>query len=339
MKKVYQLIIVFVIATACAQVRHLNMTRHNYFETAGQIIWIQVPGLDEEQLALLRFTFSDLSVKTSFEEASCMGHTWAFNALALRPTVRVSLQTQITGVKNIKGTCGDYKIQPFWNNLGKTRAAVGIIENEAPEKDSLDEMLDCQDVDRSYVDLMTVWAMKKTKREEASFFHYQGNLDLKPGFYFDKSCQQGSCASNLIDNTKFVFQGFVKSKFGKVFIVRDFSVSNALKQKKILVARERLLELDKIHRYFLEYQQKNPNVLLLVTGSNPMPVELPKEGKDWAEFDRTGKNIFYRSTGLLSPLFASGAGAENFCGILEDSEIISRIDGPPKFYKLKLNLF
>ena len=52
---------------------------------------------------------------------------------------------------------------------------------------------------------------------------------------------------------------------------------------------------------------------------------MPKKGKEWFEFERKGKHVVFRNASLLSPVLAKGAGAENFCGVFEEYEMVKRI--------------
>jgi hypothetical protein len=64
---------------------------------------------------------------------------------------------------------------------------------------------------------------------------------------------------------------------------------------------------------------------VIITGAEGLELDFPKEGKDWSEFERLGKNINIKNPTLLSSVFAKGPMAENFCGLFDESEIIKRI--------------
>ena len=71
--------------------------------------------------------------------------------------------------------------------------------------------------------------------------------------------------------------------------------------------------------------QKRNDVLILITGAESLNIELPKEGKEWAEFERSGKYVLYKNSSLMSPVMASGPMAENFCGLFDESEMLKRV--------------
>ena len=65
-------------------------------------------------------------------------------------------------------------------------------------------------------------------------------------------------------------------------------------------------------------------MLVMVTGAESLPIEFPIQGKEWAAFDKTGKNVIYKNPSLMSPVLARGAMAENFCGIFDEAEMLKR---------------
>lgn len=83
------------------------------------------------------------------------------------------------------------------------------------------------------------------------------------------------------------------------------------------------MEIDKILANIKKL--KSSGYLILVTGAETMPIEFPKKGKEWSDFESSGKNIFYHNSSLLSPVLAKGSMSENFCGIFEESEMLKRV--------------
>jgi hypothetical protein len=55
-----------------------------------------------------------------------------------------------------------------------------------------------------------------------------------------------------------------------------------------------------------------------------MGIEFPKAGRSWEMIEKRGLNVNYKRSQLLAPVFAHGPGAENFCGVYEESEIFKR---------------
>jgi hypothetical protein len=90
------LALVFLIG--CSQVASLNLKKHQFGIQPTRIIWFQVAGLEEEQIAMLRFQDAG-SRKTSFESSTCVGKTWNYNLYDLRTSSSSTFLSQITGKK------------------------------------------------------------------------------------------------------------------------------------------------------------------------------------------------------------------------------------------------
>ena len=147
----------------------------------------------------------------------------------------------------------------------------------------------------------------------------------------------GSCFNNALENVTKVYESVKRSSPLSIFIVRDFSYLDSLKKRKITKAREILSQLEQILAYFLNESEQGKDTLVLVTSGEAYQLEFPAMGKKWAQYEKKGRNVLYKRSSLLAPIFASGARAENFCGIYEESEIINRMISIPK--KSSLYLF
>ncbi len=311
--------------THCARVNTLNLQTHTFAEPPAKIIWIQVAGLSDEHLPLLKFSTPTPDVPISFERSVCTGKMWSYNLYALRPSANENFLSQINGSKNQKNTCSDFDYPPFWKNLGKSSAMAGVLENGIEEGRGLDAAFNCPSEKNFYSDLTVVWKMARTKNPSAVFFNGPSNVPLTAGVYFDKACQQESCHSSLYENVKLTFETYIKRPFANVYMVRDFEYAQLIQKGEILKAREHLLEIDKLYNYFLDFQKGNANILVLLTTTAARSLEFPEQGNQWADFDKKGKNVVFRQQSLMSSAFASGAMAENFCGLYEESEMRNRI--------------
>src|SRR6478609_511836 len=116
-----------IVLTGCAQVTSLNMQKHEFGILPTKIIWFQIAGLEEEQLAMLRFQYSG-ERKTAFEEHNCMGKTWGYNLYNLRNPAEASFLSQLTGKKNVKMTCEDAELRPIWSYLSGNGYNTGVLE-------------------------------------------------------------------------------------------------------------------------------------------------------------------------------------------------------------------
>ena len=130
-------------ALGCARVQTLNLEPHEYSERPDHIIWIQVAGFSEEHIPLLRFNVAEATHKTNLEQVDCVGKMWNFNLYQLRPEASKSFLSQITGSKNIRGTCEDYTVVPSWQFLQDVGYSVSVLESGASVEQSLEKSLGC----------------------------------------------------------------------------------------------------------------------------------------------------------------------------------------------------
>jgi hypothetical protein len=313
----------------CARVQTLNLAPHNYSERPKHIVWIQVAGFSEEHLPLLRFNVSEASHKTNLEQVDCVGKMWNYNLYELRPEASKSFLSQISGSKNIKGTCEDYEKKPAWAYLQDIGYSVGILESGASKEQSLEKALSC--TSNKVVDLTNTrfWKMGPgAVVATEKTFHYQDSPEqargaMVPGLYYDRSCQKGICYSTLSNNFKALWNLMRKDNGNTFFIVRDFNFQNALKKKDIALAKDSLLEIDRLITSI--DRNKASDLLIIVSGAEALPIEYPLQGKSWSDFEKSGKNIIYKNSSLMSPVLATGAMSENFCGIFDESEMLKRI--------------
>ena len=320
---------------SCSKVQTVNLKEHSFGRQPENIIWFQIAGLQEEHLAMLRFNLQNANKITSFEKATCLGKAWAFNLYDLRPDIKSSFLSQTMGSNNIKGSCEDFKQVPVWKRSNEKSYSVGIFEIGISEEESFVGSKRCEGRDDFWND-PTYWVMRP-QVPGAKTFHYQEQVGIEQGdVYYDKSCKGKICFASPLVNIKKVWEKFVTKSGMKMFIVRDQSYLNALMKKDIAAAREMLDELEKIHFWFYENMKSRNNTLILVSSSNPREFEFPKEGKEWAEFEKSGNHIIFRNSGLISPVFASGASSENFCGVYNENEIGPRVFWKPKRKKIDI---
>ena len=97
-------VLIIMMGISCAQVTSLNLKKHQFGQIPTKIVWIQVAGLQEEHLAMLKFSKQSAGFKTSFEEFLCIGKSWEYNLFKIRPKAYATFQSQLTGKKNIKNT-------------------------------------------------------------------------------------------------------------------------------------------------------------------------------------------------------------------------------------------
>ncbi|MEA9356555.1 hypothetical protein SHI21_10085 [Bacteriovorax sp. PP10] len=318
---------------SCARVQTLNLQPHSYSERPKHIVWIQIAGFTEGHLPLLRFNVADAGHKTNMEQVDCVGKMWSYNLYQLRPEASKSFISQMTGSKNIKGTCEDYEAKASTSYLENIGYEVAVLESGAAAEQSLEKALGCSNNNTLDLSKMRLYKMGAESSSALKTFHYQDSPEqvtesMKPGMYYDRSCQKGICYSSLSNNFKTLWSRLTKDRLKTFFIVRDFNFQKALKKKDLTLAKEALLELDRIVGSFPT--DRLDEILVIVSGAESQPMEFPLQGKEWSDFEKTGKNVIYKNTALMSPVLARGPMAENFCGIFDESEMLKRVIYKPE---------
>lgn len=330
MIKRLQIILSLILLVSCARIQTLNLVQHNYSERPRNIVWIQIAGFSEEHIPLLRFNVSDANYRTNLEKVDCLGKMWSYNLYDLRPEASKSFLSQINGSKNINGMCEDYTAKSVLSSLSDLGYTVSLLETGTTAESTLEKSLKCEknkilDLERFRYYQMSI---KLNDQLKSKYFHYQDSLTsiqeaIKPGLYKDKSCQKGLCYSSVFNNFKMMWSQLSKEQNQTFFLIRDFNFLNALRKKDIGMAKESLLEYDRIIGWLDSL--KRDDLLIIVTGAETINLEYPKEGKEWAEFEKSGKNIIFKNSSLMSPVMAKGPMAENFCGMFDESEMLKRI--------------
>lgn len=315
----------FILFFGCAQVTSLNLQKHQFGKIPTKIVWIQIAGLSEEHLALLKYSYPNTSVKTQFEEALCIGKTWEYTLFDLRPSARQGFMSQLTGKKNVNGTCEDYMQKPIWSYLTKRGYKAGIFETENSSKDSLLAANECKE-DNGFLDKTYFWKMSSRIPKKAELFHVGEETQYKVNeVYYDRSCKSGECFSTITNNIEKTFTGFSKNNKNFIYLVRDFKFNNLINKNNIKAAKLHLTQLDKTVSYFRKFAQRNDDFMLLITSSAVKNVSFPRQGKEWQTYEKSGRYVQNKKSQLISPLFVYGARAENFCGIYDQSQILARV--------------
>jgi hypothetical protein len=322
--------VICVLLIGCARVQTLNLEQHNYSERPKHVFWIQIAGFSEEHIPLLRYNIADAQYRTELEKVDCVGKMYNFNLYQLRPLAHESFLSQELGTKNIKSQCDDYSVKPIWDYFHDLGYASAIFEDGALENQTLEKSFTCSN--QSILDFSKIRFYRMGPDISASKiarpFHYQDQLgllkeNLSTGLYYDKSCQKNNCYSTLSNNIKSIWGQFTKEKMQTFFLVREFNYLKALKKKDVGYAKEVLQDIERLLHWIKN--QKRDDILVVVSGAESVGIDYPLEGKEWAEFEKTGKNIFYKNSFLMSPVLAVGPMSENFCGVFEESELMKRL--------------
>lgn len=322
--KIIGFLIIFALS-GCAQVTSLNLKKHQFGQIPTKIIWIQVAGLNEEHLALLKYSKYSNEPKTAFENFLCIGRAWDYNLFKVRPKAYASFQGQLTGKKDIKNSCDDYQLTPIWEYMLPKGYKAGIFEGEMEANNSLLQAKKCAEQGHKFLSGTTIWKMSKRKNAKDKLFHINEKTDYKASsIYFDKSCLTGDCYSTFSQNVTKTFEQFSRKNSNYIYLVRDFNFLEALKKKDLKKMNSDLIELEKIVQYFQNLAAKRTDMLVLLTTAENRNVEFPRAGKEWEWFEKKGKFFTNKKSQLISTVFASGARAENFCGIYDQSNILTR---------------
>ena len=335
--KFFLIIIALLSQMACTRLQTINLKPHYYSERPAQIIWIQLAGFTDQHLPLLKFSNPDVDYHTQFESSDCIGKMWSFNLYDIRPIANQSFMSQMTGSKNIKNTCDDFSKKPVWNYLAAEGYKTFILESNANSEESVEKFLSCEESKTTETKNTSIIRMGPESKPGVNSFHYQDQQNIAGGLYYDKSCQKGICYSSFLNNAKKIMANMGAGNTRNFFLLREFSYLKALRKKDISHAREILQDLDKLLSWI--ELQKRDDVLVLITGAEGFEIEFPKEGKEWAEFEKAGKNFGIRNTTLLGSAFAKGPMSENFCGLYDESEVIKRILEKPMGKKFSWDAF
>lgn len=321
----------------CAQVTSLNLTKHQFGLQPTKIIWFQIAGLDEEQIALLRFQQSG-EKRTSFESNICIGKTWSYNLYELRNPAEASFLSQMTGKKNIKHSCADAEIRPIWNYIAANGYNTGILESGANKLQSLSSFNQCGENGLVFLSSLYYWS-RSEPQPGSQTFHYLEGIPVNPNkIVYDRTCSGKSCNSSIADDFKSIYHSFRKISSKHILIVRDFSYLAAMEKKEFGKAREILADLERSYAEALKLSAESSDYLVLLTTGEARYVDFPDQGKNWYEFEKDNKNVQVKRTKLMNTVMASGARAENFCGIYEEAQVFERILSGPKQQGLELKI-
>ncbi|WP_127717726.1 hypothetical protein [Halobacteriovorax sp. HLS] len=339
MNKYLLLALALISSISCSKVETINIKKHSFSEDPNRIVWLQIAGLTEEILAIQRFSRPALELGGPFEESSCMGKMWNYNLYTLRPDATRGFLSQIFGTKNIVGNCSDYENSPMWTSFKNIGFQIGVLESGVKDEDSLLNSWKCNS-DKTQIDKsISLWKMSDSSNKDAKRFHFQEDLPHGDGeVFYDKSCRAGICYASLENNAKAIFNKFKNKTVRSMLVVRDFSLQETILRKDVESLREKLSEIERLYAFFLSEQAKDPRLLVVVTGSGSRNIELPRSGKQWEQFDKQGKFLLYKRNSLMSPSFAKGPRAENFCGIYEESSVFERFLWSPEERKSPLSI-
>lgn len=320
----------------CAQITSLNLQKHQFGILPIRIVWFQVAGLEEEHISMLRFREPG-EVKTSFEQNICFGKSWTYNLYHLKPSARSSFLSQITGKKNITGGCEDATQKPIWNYLSDSGYQTGILEVGANTERSLVSLTQCGETGLTFLSNTYLWQRQQAPAG-ASIWHSSDVPLVQNKIFYDRTCGPKNCSSTILEDSAAVYERLSRHARRHVLIIRDFSYLEALESKDFVKAREILGDLERTYGHFLKMAKDSSETLVLMSTAESRFIDMPEQGKSWYEFDKNGVNAQAKRTELMNMVVATGARAENFCGVYDDSDIFERILSGPKQQGLELKI-
>lgn len=316
----------------CAQVTSLGLQKHQFGVQPTKIIWFQIAGLDEQQLSMIKFSSINLEATSEFENFICLGKMWNYSLYNLRDSSTSGFMSQENGSKDIKNTCEDFRQVPIWKYLIKSGYKTAIFESASSQKSSIaNSAQSCAD-QASYFSGTTKFISSSivNASKDALKFHASEQENFKEdNTYFDRSCDVKGCFTSLDDNIFSIYKRFSNNKPYFLYIVKDYSYENAMRKKQFKTAKRILLELNNAMKLIRE-QSNLSETLILVSTSSAVSIDFPTQGAQWKAFENEDKNAVIKNDQLLSLTLAKGARAENFCGIYDQSELLSRLLSSPK---------
>ena len=299
----------------CMNYKTINLQDHVFDGRPPHMIWFMVPGLDEEHLGLLKTGDHSLREESFFERSLCFGKFWNFNLFELRPKASLGLLSQVTGSKNIPNSCDGHGRETIWDVFHAVGYKTIILESAVNDEDSFAVSKTC-----GHNDFLAPALLVRMHDGEGEEFHFQQKADLTEGrILYDKSCQKSTCFSSFSDNAKSLW-GQLDPGNNTLLVFRIEDYKRALKSRNMARVVEVLTEIVSLIEFF---KREAPSPLILVTSSEAQKIEFPGKGKGQG-------GVLYKRSSLLSPVWAQGPGAENFCGIYSESDIYNRILWRPR---------
>jgi len=310
------------LSISCTRLQTINLKKHSYSTQPDSVVWIQIAGISENHLALLKNSQHQGIYRSSFENSSCFGKSWNYNLTTLRPDATIAFNSQLTGFKNAKLTCEDFSKHAIWNDFFKKGYQVNILEMGA-DLNSLESLKNCEEMKDTSFRFIFMKKPSELFKNVFDSYHFHDNPSIQKkvsGFFYDKTCSDDGCVSSINDNFKNIIN-YRQDASKRFVLIRDFRYLSAMKKNRIEEVKNLIKEYDNLLNSITE----NKNLLLLISSAESVSFDYPIEGKEWRELDLKGIGLTNKSIQLNSPVWAFGPMSENFCGFYEDSEIKNRL--------------
>jgi hypothetical protein len=328
--------LIFVLSS-CARYSYINFHPQIMGQLPEKIIWIQLPGLTMSSLALYKFTLEGQEETLAFERSTCLGSTWDFNHYLLRPPAEQGLMAQLSGSKDIRGSCEDLKRGTLWDFLKQERYQSTVVRTE----DTLQHLYQCKEEDKkNYFAQAVQYNLYSAATENSKVLPLSGvEFPVEGEIYYEESCQSSKCFENPAKTFQSIVDKTLMNSGRRLYLFQDLRLSSALARKKSLEVIDILKDYNDALEELIKMARNNKNILLLLSGTAGMPLELPSQGREWERFFARGEAVTFKKQSATTPLFAWGARSENFCGFYNESDIIQRISQSPDQGSVRYYIF
>jgi len=306
----------------CSQVHYLGMKKHDFSKTPRRIFFFQIAGFDSSHIGLLKFANWESVPSPEFENFQCTAQVWNHNLFHIRPEAYEVFNAQSNGSLGHEGGCKGLESPPFWDYLNsKVKFSTVIIEQGASDSESLLRTRDCKDSNWLRNTLYISRGNQSKVKGMKDFFITHKSRINDTGILQDTSCNATGCFHSIEKLTMALKSRWEHSNGKFSYIFRNYSYAQFLKKSDIKAAAKVLAEISQTITY-LKREYGSSDTLFLVSGAKSVHLDFPYQGKSWKNL---AKSISSSKSNFLSPLFASGARAENFCGIYNSNKIFTRI--------------
>lgn len=315
-KKNLILLMLFGLFFSCSRVKTINLKNHSFNNYPENLIFIQIPGLSEEHIGYLHFKNLNFTAQTELEKYSCFGKMWSFNMMTITPDVNDQLLSQINGYSLPRNNCEKYQRRPIWDVLNDSGYSTSVIyRGKAPKFQSIDK---CNSDFYKSTRLFISGANGKSSKKDS--FHFQQKKKYEKGsVYYDKSCKGRKCFSTTADIFDHVLTAMDDSNRRFINVV-DFDLYDILERQDAKAFTQYMSYLNNFLIQVKKKISKTSDHLIVVSSTSPKAIDWRRVNKKWKKISINANN----KSQLMSPVWADGALAENFCGMYLESDLNRR---------------
>ncbi len=316
-KKNLILLILFGLFFSCSRVKTINLKNHSFNNYPSNLVFIQIPGLSEEHMGYLHFKNLNFNAQTELEKYSCFGKMWSYNMMTVTPDIDDQLLTQLNGYSLPSNSCEKYQRRAIWDVLnGSGYSSSVIYRGKTPKFKEIDK---CNTNFYKNTRLFVSGAKEKVASDKETF-HFQQKKEYQKGStYYDKSCKRDKCFSTTTDLFNHVLTAMNDSNRRFINIV-DYELLNILNKQDVKGFTSYMSNLNNFLIQVRKRISKTNDYLIVVSSASPKAIDWKRINKKW----RSIPIATNKKSQLMSPVWADGALAENFCGLYLESDLNRR---------------